>query len=118
MNIPTLYTDKCVLRPMEITDAEWLYKLFKDPVVTERLEGIALFNESLSHSENFIRAFIENSKKGLGCLWAIITNGKPAGFVSIYDLGDNPFFSYALFPKFRHQGLFSGILNIIIAYKL
>lgn len=101
---------------MVIADAEWLYRLFNETTVIEKLEGIKLFNNRIDRTVSFINSFKRNTELGNGMLWAIISQDIPVGFISVYDLTDNPFLSYALFEKFRGKRLFSGVINEVENY--
>ena len=94
-------------------DAEWLNRLFNDETVIRKLEGVNLFNQSIDRTRSFIKSFNKSSDIGIGMLWAIESQNMPIGFISIFDLSENPFFSYALFPQFRHKGLFKDVLTQI-----
>ncbi|MCM1140634.1 MAG: hypothetical protein NC453_18845 [Muribaculum sp.] len=101
---------------MEIADAAWLNRLFNETTVLEKLEGISLFNGNFDRTESFINSFKKSAELGNGILWAILLQDIPIGFISIYDLSENPFFSYALFEKFRSKHLFSGVIHEVEKY--
>lgn len=116
MNVPTLYTDKCIIRPMVLADADWLNRLFNETSVIEKLEGVVLFNKSIDRTVSFINSFRKSAEFGNGMLWAILSQDIPIGFISIYDLTDNPFLSYALFEEYRNKSLFSGVIHEVEGY--
>lgn len=97
-------------------DAAWLNSLFNDATVVRNLEGVKLFNQNLDRTRLFIRSLNMSTGSGKGMLWAIEYQGTEIGFVSVYDLPDTPFFSYALHESYRGKGLFSGIVHSIERY--
>jgi len=101
---------------MEIADAEWLNRLFNETTVIEKLEGIKLFNSRIDRTSSFINTFKRDTDLRNGMLWAIISQDIPIGFISVYDLTDKPFLSYALFEKFRGKHLFSGVIHEVENY--
>lgn len=42
--------------------------------------------------------------KGLGKLWIIRLDCVGIGFISIYDMKENPFVFYAMLPTYRKKG--------------
>jgi RimJ/RimL family protein N-acetyltransferase len=103
---------------MSERDSEWLNQLFNDKTVIEKLDGITLFNQSIDRTKSFIRSFEVGAYNGNGLLWAITSDGMPIGFVSVYDIDDSPFFSYAIFSRYRGHGYFSGVIKIIEDFLL
>lgn len=111
METGVLYTGRCVLRPIKIGDAGWLNDLFKCLKTIPGLEGLELFCASVSDTESFISKFNKEGDAPSGFLWSITVDKTPIGFISIYDLEEKPFYSYGLFPAYRHKGYFHGILD-------
>lgn len=104
MDVNIIRTDKCLLRPMTITDAGWLYKLFNDNDVVKYIEGVKLFNSDVETVKSFINSMQTNSRNKLGAIWCVEYYSKNIGFVLVYDLSQSPYISYALQSKYRGQG--------------
>lgn len=51
--------------------------------------------------------------KGLGKLWIIRLDGVGIGFISIYDLTENPFIFYAVLSAYRNKGYMKKALRMI-----
>lgn len=111
MGIKILHTNSCDLIPMEYNDSIWLYDLFSQLKDINSLEGLDLFCKSISDTEAFISKFNIMADWNKGFLWSIKIKDKPIGFLLIYDIKENPFYSYGLFSAYRHKGYFHGILD-------
>lgn len=107
----TIHTDKCTLRQINLQDAGWLNELFNNIKHIDTLEGLKMFSTSIRATESFILNFIESAKRNEGVLWSINMNDRPIGFISVYDVKDKPFFTYGLFPDYRRQGFFHGVID-------
>ena len=51
--------------------------------------------------------------KGLGKLWIIRLDVVGIGFISIYDLTENPFIFYAVLSAYRNKGYMKKALRMI-----
>ena len=51
--------------------------------------------------------------KGLGKLWIIRLDCVGIGFISIYDMKENPFVFYAMLPAYRSKGYMKKALKMI-----
>lgn len=112
MEVEILHTKRCVLRPAKLEDAEWLYDLFNDSDVISYIDGIKWFNVDIVSVQSFIETMQINAAKDLGIMWCVEYKANKIGFVLAYDLKDNPFLSFALFPKYRNQHLGSEVIAI------
>lgn len=111
MGIKILHTNRCDLIPMDHSDSIWLYNLFNRLKDIDSLEGLNLFCRSTTDTETFISKFNSFADLNNGFLWSIRVKDRPIGFISIYDVKEEPFYSYGLFPAYRHKGFFHGILD-------
>lgn len=116
MEVEILYTERCVLRPVKLEDAEWLYDLFNDSDVVRYIDGIKWFNTNVASVRSFIESMQINAAKDLGAMWCVEYKSNHIGFIFAYDLKDNPFLSFALFPKYRNQHLGSEVIAIAKEY--
>lgn len=51
--------------------------------------------------------------KGLGKLWIIRLDCVGIGFISIYDMKENPFVFYAMLPAYRNKGYMKKAIKMI-----
>lgn len=113
MDVEILNTDRCLLRPITINDAGWLYHLFNDMDVVKYIEGITLFNADIHAVRQFIDSMRINAQNNIGAIWSVEYRSNNIGFIMAYDLTDNPFLTYALFPKYRGLGIMSECIDAI-----
>lgn len=111
MGIKILQTDRCNLIPIDLNDSIWLYNLFTLLKDISSLEGLNLFCGSIIDTKALISRFKTFEDRNKGFLWSICVKDNPIGFILIYDINEEPFYAYGLFPAYRHQGYFHGILD-------
>lgn len=116
MESKTLTTDRCLLRPAIIEDAEWMLKLFNDKEVVAYIEGIRWFNSNTESVRSFIMSMDKNFQKSQGILWCVIVGNCPAGIIMANDLDDTPYLTIALFEKYRGVNIGSEIFNVVNEY--
>ena len=116
MEVEILHTERCVLRPAKLEDAEWMYDLFNDSDVVSYINGIKWFNADIVSVRSFIESMQINAAKDLGIMWCVDYEANHIGFVLAYDLKDDPFLSFALFPKYRNQHLGSEVIAMAKEY--
>ena len=111
MEVEILHTERCLLRPATIDDASWMYDLFNDQDVVEYIEGLKWFNTDVESVANFIENMQVNADKDLGAIWCVELDTENIGFIMAYDLKENPFLSFALFPQYRNQRLGTEVIK-------
>ncbi|MDE6331087.1 MAG: GNAT family N-acetyltransferase, partial [Muribaculaceae bacterium] len=116
MDVEILHTERCILRPVTAEDADWLFDLFNDCDVVKYIEGIKWFNADVDSVRTFIESMHINADKDLGAMWCVEYQSANIGFILAYDLKDNPFLSFALFPKYRSQHLGSEVIAVTKEY--
>ena len=116
MEVEILHTERCVLRPAKLEDAEWLFELFNDSDVVSYIDGIKWFNADVVSVRSFIENMQINAAKDLGTMWCVEYQSNNIGFILAYDLNDNPFLSFALLPKYRNQHLGSEVIALAKNY--
>lgn len=86
------------LSPFSSRDKEWLRELLIDKDVRKFLPHLTtdvdVFTNDMEIAE----------RNGLGKFWIIRLDGVGIGFISIYDLTENPFIFYAMLPAYRNKG--------------
>lgn len=88
-------------------DREWLSKLLVEQDVRRFLPHLT------TDVDNFICDMKIAESKGLGKFWIIRLDNTGIGFISIYDLIENPFIFYAMLPEFRNKGYMHNAIGLI-----
>lgn len=89
------------------TDKKWLSELLNDQDVRKFLPHLTTDVDTFAHDMEIAEL------KGLGKFWIIRLDGVGIGFISIYDLTDNPFIFYAMLPAYRNKGYMKKSLGMI-----
>ena len=90
-----------------ITDKKWLSELLIDHDVRKFLPHLTTDVDTFAHDMEIAEL------KGLGKFWIIRLDGIGIGFISIYDLTENPFIFYAMLPAYRNKGYMKKALKMI-----
>lgn len=88
-------------------DREWLSKLLVEQDVRRFLPHLT------TDVDKFICDMKIAESKGLGKFWIIRLDNIGIGFISIYDLIENPFIFYAMSPEFRNNGYMHNAIEMI-----
>ena len=88
-------------------DREWLSKLLVEQDVRKFLPHLT------TDVNKFIFDMEIAERKGLGKFWIIRLYNIGVGFISIYDLTENPFVFYAMSPEFRNKGYMHNAIGLI-----
>ena len=88
-------------------DREWLSKLLVEQDVRRFLPHLT------TDVDTFICDMKIAESKGLGKFWIIRLDNIGIGFISIYDLTENPFIFYAILPEFRNKGYMHNAIGLI-----
>ena len=88
-------------------DREWLSKLLVEQDVRRFLPHLT------TDVDKFICDMKIAESKGLGKFWIIRLDNIGIGFISIYDLTENPFIFYAILPEFRNKGYMHNAIGLI-----
>lgn len=113
MEVETLHTERCILRPVTLDDADWLFRLFNDPDVVTYIEGINWFNADVASVRSFIESMQINAEKDLGVMWCVEYQSYNIGFILAYDLKDKPFLTFALLPEYRNKHFCSEVFTSV-----
>ena len=89
-------------------DREWLSKLLVEQDVRRFLPHLT------TDVDKFICDMKIAESKGLGKFWIIRLDNIGIGFISIYDLIENPFIFYAMSPEFRNNGYMHNAIELIV----
>lgn len=88
-------------------DREWLSKLLVEQDVRKFLPHLTTDVDTFAYDMEIAE------RKGLGKFWIIRLDNIGVGFISIYDLIENPFIFYAMSPEFRNKGYMHNAIGLI-----
>ncbi len=88
-------------------DREWLRELLIDKDVRKFLPHLT------THVDKFIFDMEIAERKGHGKFWIIRLDNIGIGFISIYDLTEDPFVFYAMLPEYRNKGYMHNAVRLI-----
>ena len=88
-------------------DRGWLSELLIDKDVRKFLPHLT------THVDKFIFDMEIAERKGFGKFWIIRLDNIGIGFISIYDLTEDPFVFYAMSPEFRNKGYMHNAIGLI-----
>lgn len=118
MNLPTLVTERLIIRPISVLDADDMYEYAKSPYVGPNAGWEP--HHSIDYTISIIKNMqIKKSPNDLGN-WAIVfrKTGKMIGTIELYNL--IPYFKaelgYCLNPSFWGQGLVPEAALEVITY--
>ena len=100
-------SNKITLSSYNSKDREWLSKLLVEQDVRRFLPHLT------TDVDKFIYDMEIAERKGLGKFWIIRLESIGIGFISIYDLTENPFIFYAILPEFRNKGYMHNAIGLI-----
>lgn len=95
------------LSSFSVTDKKWLSELLIDHDVRKFLPHLTTDVDTFAHDMEIAEL------KGLGKFWIIRLDCVGIGFISIYDLTENPFIFYAMLPAYRNKGYMKKALRMI-----
>ena len=118
-HLPTLETERLVLRPLRISDARDLYAYARDPEVSRYVLWSP--HTSLAQSRQFLRAAIRQYRRGMPGSFAITLreNGRMIGTVGFmwvnweYRSGA---VGYSLGREYWNRGLMTEALRAVVAF--
>ena len=118
-HLPPLETERLILRPLRMRDAEDLFSYASDPAVSRHV----LWNthESLSDSRQFLRAAIRQYRKGQPGSFGIVlkSSGRligTIGFMWVNVDNKSAEVGYSLSRHYWNQGLMTEALRAVIAF--
>jgi RimJ/RimL family protein N-acetyltransferase/catechol 2,3-dioxygenase-like lactoylglutathione lyase family enzyme len=110
----TLTTQRLILRPIQLEDANALFAIFSDEI------SMQFWSEPAHKSIEQTRAFVARAvgPSDSGCVWAITTDGKRAlGFISLYGRRERIIgLGYMLAPEMRGKGLVTEACEAALAF--
>jgi len=120
--VPTLETERCILRPLSLDDAPALFSLASDPVIARYT---TMFGQALHQTHQETRAFIQQcltmQQKGYGINWVIIAkeNNTLIGLIHIFSYSTvhkKAELGFCLSPEYWGCGLMTEVIKTIIFF--
>lgn len=100
------------LSSFSVTDKKWLSELLIEHDVRKFLPHLTTDVDTFTHDMEIAEL------KGLGKFWIIRLDCLGIGFISIYDLTENPFIFYAMLPAYRNKGYMKKALKMIEKFNM
>lgn len=100
-------TEEISLSSFSPSDREWLDILLADKDVRKYLSNLT------SDVDVFVHDMEIAERTGLGILWIVRFAERGIGFISIYDLTENPFVFYAMLSSFRNKGYMKRAIKLM-----
>ena len=107
-NVPTLETERLVLRALRVSDCFDMYEYSKLPGVTEFLAWSP--HPDVEYTKEYLKSVICNYHLGVFYDWAVILKSEnkmigTCGFTSIHTEHDSVEIGYVINPAYRGQGI-------------
>jgi ribosomal-protein-alanine N-acetyltransferase len=114
-----LFTDRLLLRELNVADAEQIFRIRTDPRVNEFLDRKPA--ASLDDSLKFIKNILKAQQNEDGMMWAITLKNDPAliGTVVYWQIvkeQDQAEIGYEMLPEFYGQGIMREALSEVIRF--
>ena len=118
-HLPTLETERLILRPLRMQDAQDLYAYASDPAVSRHVLWDT--HKSLSESRGFLRSAIRQYRRGLPGSFAIELKASgrmigTIGFMWVNVDSKSAEVGYSLNREYWNQGIMTEALNAVIAF--
>ena len=107
-NIPTLETERLILRGLAVSDCFDMYEYSRKPEVTEFLSWYP--HEDLEYTKEYLKNLKSHYALGTFYDWAVVLKEEnkmigTCGFTNIYSQHDSAEIGYVLNPKYRGRGI-------------
>ena len=118
-HLPTLETQRLILRPLRMSDAQDLFAYAQDPQVSRHV--LWETHTSLSQSRRFLRAAIRQYRKGLPASYAITLKESGRMIGTIGFMWVNPDYlsaevGYSLNRAYWNKGIMTEALRRVVAF--
>ncbi len=118
-NLPTLETDRLILRKMSLDDAEAVFAYASDPEVTRYV--IWETHRSIEDSEGFLRSVVESYENAEEATWGIVYKGDRRFVGGCGIVGWDPAHAraemgYVLSREYWGRGLMTEAVRAMIAF--
>ncbi|WP_147321925.1 GNAT family N-acetyltransferase [Mucilaginibacter conchicola] len=114
--LPTIRTPNITLRPININDAEQLYKLRKDPKIMRYIDRPLM--ESIDDAGKLINLILDLQQRHEAAMWAITLPGDEdmIGNIGFWEVTPEHYRSeigYMLSPQYQGRGIMSAAIKEI-----
>jgi ribosomal-protein-alanine N-acetyltransferase len=118
-HLPTLETERLILRPLRMSDAKDLFSYARDPQVSRHVLWDT--HESLSDSRQFLRAAIRQYRRGDPGSFAIVLKDSgrmigTIGFMWINFENKSAEVGYSLSREYWNRGIMTEALKAVVAF--
>lgn len=118
-NIPTLETERCILRRMRIDDAEDMYAYAKLSEVTKYLRWSP--HPDVYYTSDYLRFISKKYKNGEFYDWGIVDKESErligtCGFVSIDTSNKSAEIGYVLSPQYWKMGIATEVVTAVLDF--
>lgn len=118
-HLPTLETDRLILRPLRMRDAQDLYDYARDPEVSRHVLWDT--HRNISQSRQFLRAAIAQYRRGLPGSFAITLrdSGRMIGTIGFMWINTDYYSAevgYSLSRDYWNQGIMTEALRAVVAF--
>lgn len=118
-HLPVLETERLILRPMRMSDAQDLFSYASDPEVSRHVLWDT--HESLSQSRRFLRAAIRQYRRGQPASFAITLRGSgrmigTIGFMWVNTDYLSAEVGYSLSREYWNKGIMTEALRRVVAF--
>jgi [ribosomal protein S5]-alanine N-acetyltransferase len=119
-NLPTLYTQRLILRTLQITDVEDIFTLTSDPLVI-RLTTLFQVARTKTDASRYIKGILTAYKKGTCAPWALVDKKTNkvigiAGFNNYVAHHARGEISYAIIRSYWNQGFATEAAQALIHF--
>jgi RimJ/RimL family protein N-acetyltransferase len=117
-----LRTERLMLRPLELTDAELLWPSCSDPEIARYMAWET--HTDASETVAFLRAEVARREEGRGATWGVFKDGEFCGIISLIGLVrghraltyDKAELAYWLGRDYQHQGIATEAALRVVEY--
>ena len=117
---PILQTKRLVLRKFRRSDAQAVFEIFSQDVVT-RYHNVETM-QSIGQAEKLVEARASAFERGLGVRWGVVLRGRgdsvigSCGYYNLNEVNRSVEIGYDLHPAYWRQGIMTAALRAAIDY--
>ncbi len=118
-HLPTIETERLILRPMRMRDAQDLFAYARDPQVSRHVLWHA--HQSIPESRQYLRAARRQYRRGQPCSWAITLreSGRMIGTIGFMWINfeyKSAEVGYSLSREYWNRGIMTEALRRVVAF--
>ena len=116
---PTICTARTILRPIKLTDQQFIFELRSDEIVNQYLDRPLV--KDLAQASEFINFILQGIQKNKWLYWTIELQmtQEAIGTICLWNFETNQAdIGYELLPNFQKKGIMSEALQAILDFGL